>query len=135
MATIRPTAGLLIVLVLAAGCSDPSTGEVTGAVKVDGKPAPPGSSITFVPVDGKSPTAGGVIQNGKYTVRVPVGIAKIEIRAPGPVNRSKDAKEGPGPRGDLVEESLPEKYNDQSELRLDVHPGKNTRDFDLRSKG
>jgi hypothetical protein len=36
--------------------------------------------------------------------------------------------------GDLVEESLPAKYNDQSELRLDVRQGKNSQDFDLRSK-
>jgi hypothetical protein len=134
MATMRWPAGLLIALVLAAGCGDSTTGEVTGTVNVDGKPAPRGSSITFLPTDGKSPTAGGLIQDGKYSVRVPVGLAKIEIRAPRPVRRPKDAKEGPGPQGDLVEESLPEKYHDQSDLRLDVHPGKNAQDFDLRSR-
>jgi hypothetical protein len=85
-------------------------------------------------MDGKSPTAGGVIEDGKYAVRVPVGMAKIEIRVPRPVSRSKEVKAGPGAEGDWVEESLPAKYNDQSELRLDVRPGKNSQDFDLRSK-
>jgi hypothetical protein len=129
MARLRRAA--IVLIALAAGCGDQTTGEVTGMVKIDGKPAPPGSSITFFPTDGKSPTAGGLIEGGKYSVRVPVGIAKVEIRAP---RRASRPKEGPGPRGDLVEESLPAKYNDQSELRLDVHPGKNAQDFDLRGK-
>jgi hypothetical protein len=138
MATIGRAAGavgLVTVLALAAGCGGTSTsGEVTGTVKVDGKVPPPGSSITFFPMDGKSSTAGGLIEDGKYSVRVPVGMAKIEIRAPRPVSRPKDAKAGPGPQGDLVEESLAAKYNDESELRLDVRPGKNPLEFDLRSK-
>jgi hypothetical protein len=138
MATIRQagwTVGLLTALALAAGCGGGSdTGEVTGTVKVDGKAPPPGSSITFFPMDGKSPTAGGAIEDGKYSVRVPVGMAKIELRVPRPVSRSKDGKSGPGPQGDLVEESLAPRYNDESELRFDVRPGKNSQDFDLRSK-
>jgi hypothetical protein len=126
---------LLTALALAAGCGGGSaTGEVTGTVKVDGKAPPPGSSITFFPIDGKSPTAGGAIEDGKYSVRVPVGMAKIEIRVWRPVSKSKEVKAGPGPAGDLVEESLPPKYNDESEERLDVRPGKNLKDFDLRSK-
>src|SRR5260370_38063370 len=112
MATIGRAAGavgLLTALALAAGCGGGSTGEVTGTVRVDGKPPPPGSSITFFPMDGKSPTAGGLIEDGKYTVRVPVGMAKIEIRVPRPVSRPKEVKEGSGPQGDVVEESLPPK--------------------------
>jgi hypothetical protein len=126
---------MLSALALTAGCGGGSgTGEVSGNVTVDGKPAPRGSSITFFPTDGKAPTAGGSIEDGKYTVRVPVGTAKIEIRAPRPVRKSTEVKEGPGPQGDQIEESLPDKYNNQSELRLDVHPGKNPRDFELKSK-
>jgi hypothetical protein len=125
-------AGLLVTFALAAGCGDASgTGEVSGTVSVDGQPPPQGSSITFFPMDGKSPTAGGPIEDGKYTVRVPVGMAKIEIRAPRPVRRPKEPKEGPGPQGNLVEESLPPKYNDETELRLDVHPGNNPKNFEL----
>jgi hypothetical protein len=140
MATIRRAgwaAGLLTALALAAGCGGPATGEVTGTVTVDGKTPPEGSSITLIPTDGKSRTVGD--QNfidGKYTVRdVPVGTYKVEIRVPRPVTRPKAAKEGPGAEGDQIEESLPDKYNNQSELRLDVHSGKNEKDWPLKTKG
>jgi hypothetical protein len=130
------TAVLLTCLALVAGCSGESaTGEVTGTVTVDGKIPAEGSSITFFPMDGKSPSAGDRLdKDGKYDVKVAVGMAKVEIRVPRPVTRPKAAKDGPGAQGDLVEESLPAKYNDQSELRLDVHSGKNPKDFELKSK-
>jgi hypothetical protein len=129
-------AGLLTALALAAGCGPGAdTGEVTGTVRVDGQPAPPGSSITFVPADGKSPTAGALIENGRYTTRVPVGPAKVEVRAPKTIARPKAAKqEGPGADADRVEESLPAKYNDNTTLTHDVKPGTNTKDWDLKTR-
>jgi hypothetical protein len=129
-------AGLLTALALAAGCGQgPGTGEVRGTVTVDGQPAPPGSSITFVPADGKAPTAGALIENGKYTARVPVGPAKVQVRAPKTVAKPKAGKqEGPGAEGDLVEESLPAKYNDSTTLTYDVKPGTNTKDWDLKTR-
>ena len=93
-----------------------------------------GSSITFIPTDGKSPTAGSPVENGKYTARVPVGTAKVEIRVPRTVGKPKAAKAGPGAEGDLVEESLPAKYNDNTELRMEVKSGQNNKDWDLKSK-
>ncbi|MCI0463211.1 MAG: hypothetical protein L0Z62_40205 [Gemmataceae bacterium] len=131
---IAGVAGLLAVLALAAGCSSgPATGDVTGTVTVDGKTPPSGSSITFIPTDGKSPTAGSLIEEGKYTARVPVGTAKVEIRVPRVIGKSK-AREGPGAGGDLVEESLPARYNDNTELKLDVKSGRNEKNWDLKSK-
>jgi hypothetical protein len=129
-------AGLLTALALAAGCGPGSgTGEVTGTVKVDGQLAPPGSSITFIPSDGKSPTAGALIENGKYTTRVPVGPAKVQIRAPKTIARPKAAKqEGPGAGSELVEESLPAKYNDNTTLSYDVQSGTQTKDWDLKTR-
>jgi hypothetical protein len=129
-------AGLLTALALAAGCGPgPGTGEVSGTVMVDGQPAPPGSSITFVPADGKSPTAGALIENGKYTTRVPVGPAKVQVRAPKTVAKPKAGKQaGPGADADLVEESLPAKYNDNTTLTYDVKPGTNTKDWDLKTR-
>ena len=127
-------AGLLSAL--AAGCGPGSgTGEVSGAVTVDGQPAPPGSSITFVPADGKGPTAGALIENGKYTARVPVGPSKVQVRAPKAMPRSKAGKrEGPGAETDWVEESLPAKYNDSTTLTYDVKPGAQTKDWDLKTR-
>jgi hypothetical protein len=129
-------AGLLTALALAAGCGQGSgTGEVSGTVRVDGELAPPGSSITFVPADGKSPTAGALIKDGKYTTRVPIGPAKVQVRAPKTIAKPKAAKQqGPGADADLVEESLPAKYNDNTTLTFDVKPGANTKDWDLKTR-
>jgi hypothetical protein len=125
-------AAALAVLVFV-GCGDdgPATGEVTGTVKVNGQTPAAGSSINFIPVDGKSPTAGGLIEDGKYTVRAPVGTAKVEIRVPRPVTRPGRKIEGPGPGGDVIEESLPARYNDRTELTFEVKKGKNEKDWDL----
>ena len=126
-------AGLLTALALAAGCGGPATGEVDGSVTVDGQTPPPGSSITFVPRDGKAPTAGALLKDGRYAARVPVGPAKVEIRVPRVLGK-KAAREGPGAKGDRVEESLPARYNDKTELTLDVRPGKNEKSWDLKTK-
>jgi hypothetical protein len=139
MATTRRAgwaAGLLASLSLVAGCSgEPPTGEVTGTVTVDGKVPADGSSITLFPTDGKSPSAGDVLdKDGKYRVKVAVGTARVEIRVPRPVGKPKAVKAGPGAEGYFVEESLPAKYNDESELQLDVHSGNNPKDYELKSK-
>src|SRR5205085_1648017 len=109
------------------------TGLVTGTVKVNGQTPAAGSSITFIPADGKSPTTGAVLDEGRYSVRVPVGTAKVEIRVPRPVAKKGPKIEGPGSEGGLIEESLPAKYNDQTELSIDVKSGKNQKDWELQS--
>jgi hypothetical protein len=126
---------LLAALAVTAGCGgDAATGEVTGTVTVDGQTPPPGSSISFVPTDGKSPTAGCLIEDGRYAARVPVGTAKVEIRVPRVIGKPRAAQDGPGAEGELVEESLPEKYNAQTELTLDVKPGTNEKNWDLKTR-
>jgi len=129
-------AGLLIALGLAAGCgSGRGTGEVTGTVTVDGQTPPAGSSITFIPTDGQSQTAGSLIDNGKYTARgVPVGSTKVQIRVPRTAGKPTGAAAGPGAQGGLIEESLPARYNDNTELTLDVKRGKNEKNWDLKTR-
>jgi len=106
---------------------------VSGTVNVDGKPLEKGS-ISFFPVDGKTHTAGGDIEEGSYSVPVPVGVMKVEIRKPKIKGYKKlyptpDAKEYP-----VFEEALPDRYNKHSELKLDVKPGRNQKDFELQGK-
>lgn len=129
-------AGLLAILVLASGCSgDSNSGEVTGTVTVDGKKPEEGASITFFPMDGKSPSAGATLDKvGKYTVKVPIGACKVEIRAPKSIGRPTGPRQGPGADSVLVEESLPAKFNDASELRFDVKAGKNEKNWELNTK-
>lgn len=126
---------LIICFAMIVGCGgDATMGEVIGTVTIDGKVPPKGSSINFVPVDGKSPSAGATIVDGKYSARVPVGKSKVEIRAPRELNKAQPQRAGPGPGGDLIEESLPAKYNDATELTVDVKPGKNEKTWNLSSK-
>lgn len=122
-------AGVLFVL----GCSDgPKMADVSGVVKVNGQPAEKGS-VTFFPLDGKGPTAGTDIgPGGKYAARVPVGSHKVEVRVPKVVGK-KALYGKDGPFRDVLEEALPEKYNNQSELKLDV-TGTTTKDWDLPPK-
>jgi len=123
---------------IATGCNRaPAVGEVSGAVEVDGQTPPPGSSITFIPTDGKSSTAGAVIESGRYSAQVPVGPVKVEIRAPRPRGGGPGNKTGPGAGpggGGFIEESLPAKYNDQTELQLEVTRGKVVKDWKLSTK-
>jgi hypothetical protein len=128
--------GLFAALAVTAGCGDtgPATADVSGTVTVDGKPPPAGSSISFVPVDGKAGTSGCLIENGRYSTRVAVGTAKVEIRAPRAIGTPRKPEDGPGGEGQIVEESLPEKYNANSELKFDVKPGRNEKNWDLKTK-
>lgn len=128
--------------VLISGCRESDLGTVSGKITVDGATPAIGSSITFFPHDGKSVSAGDLIEDGQYFLQAPVGMAKVEIRVPRPVSRPK--REGPsggpgsgGPGDDgggYIEESLPAKYHDKSELTFDVKPGKNVKDWDLSTK-
>src|SRR5690606_23516172 len=66
---------------LAVGCSSGKGFEefdVSGAATIDGEPIPTGT-ITFVAADGKTPTGGGVIKDGRYVAKVPPGEKKVLI--------------------------------------------------------
>jgi hypothetical protein len=118
---------------LTVGCSEPTTGRVFGVVKVDGQPANEGS-ISFFPIDGRGATAGGAIVDGRYSVEAALGEVKIEIRVPKAVGEEKlyDVENSRVRR--LMAETLPAKYNDQTELRLEVKPGENLQNFELTTE-
>src|SRR5262245_46998276 len=121
-------AALLIV-----GCSDPTTGQVSGKVTWGGKPLEKGN-ITFVPADGKSPTAGGEVNGGNYSVRVSVGKMKVSISAPKVVGQKKVYNTPDSPTMPITAEALPARYSTESKLELDVKPGSNTKDWELDEK-
>ena len=123
---------LLLPAFLAPGCSEPTEGEVSGTVIVDGEPA--NGSIGFIPVDGLSSTSGAAIKDGKYTAIVPLGEMKVQIRANKKVGETRIYNTPDSPIQTILAEVLPPKYNDETELRLDVKPGKNQQDYDLKSK-
>lgn len=122
---------MALVAALLAGCGrDDGLARVSGKVTVDGQVPALGSSITFFPNDGKSRSAGATLENGNYTVDVPRGEARVEIRVPKTVPNPNASTQGPG-AGDRVTESLPAKYNDKSELKMTVEAGNNTKDWEV----
>ena len=115
-----------------AGCSDPTEGVVSGTVAVDGQPAVQGG-ITYVPLDKDGRTAGAEIMDGKYSGIVPVGSYRVELRVPKKVGETKIYDTPDSPIQPILKEILPEKFNDNSELTLDVPAGKSTKNYDLSS--
>jgi hypothetical protein len=124
--------GLVAGLSLVIGCNSDGLAEVSGTVSVDGQEV--NGSIAFIPVDGKSQTAGGAIENGRYSFRAPVGTAKVEIRVPKEVGRKKLYNTPDSPEQPILEEVLPKKYNNETELRYDVQPGQNVKDWIITTK-
>jgi hypothetical protein len=125
--------GILLSLLVAAGCAPPTTAEVSGTVKIDGQLVKRGS-ISFYPLDGNSPTAGGTITDGHYSVMVPITTMQVRITAPKVVGRKKLYDTPDSPEKDILVDSLPARYNTESELTLEVKPGKNHKDFELQSQ-
>lgn len=130
---MKRSVGFIFAILLSIGCTDPTVGIINGTVLVDGE-APETGSIVFAPTDGKHGPSGGTITDGAYEVTVPVGTSKIEVRVPVVVGQTRIYNTKDSPIQDVMEESLPAKYNDNSELTLEVTPGKSTHDFDLESK-
>jgi hypothetical protein len=123
---------VLLTALLISGCGKSNVGVVTGRISVDGTPAKSGS-IAFFPVNRKSSTSGAEIVDGRYAAKVALGTATVEIRVPKVVGQKKLYDTRDSPIKQLMAESLPRKYNDETELKLDVLPGKNVQDYDLKT--
>ena len=136
MTTSRSQGGKRVVLltaILFTGCNKSNLGVVTGTISVDGMPAKSGS-IAFFPTNRKSSTAGSEIVDGRYTAKVALGAAKVEIRVPKVVGKKKLYDKPDSPMKEVLSESLPRKYNDETELKLDIHAGENVQDYELATQ-
>src|SRR5262249_60971208 len=103
-----------------------------GAGRVDGQPVKVGT-MSFFPKDGKTSTAGGKITDGQYSVEVPVGVMKVSISEPrGSGKKKKLYPTADSPEVELQEEGLPARYNEQTELELEVKSGDNLKAWDLK---
>lgn len=125
----------LSILSFAAGCGKDGGytdlgASVTGKITIDGAEPPSGTSISFEAIDGKAKSGGATVTGSSYVANVQPGKYRVVIRAP----KTKGGKGTNAMAGDFFEETLPAKYNDKSELTLDVTSGKNSRDWDLKTK-
>jgi len=124
------------VATLAPGCSSDSdtNARLSGTVTLDDQPIANGS-ISFLPVDGKTATAGTRIENGKFEIKMPPGPKRVEISGMEVVGQ-KPAYEGDknSPLVDITRDIVPSRYNTKSELLVDVDSGEANQDFSLVSK-
>jgi len=125
----------LALLLTCAGCSrGPAIGKISGEVTMDGQPLKEGR-ILFTPEDGQGQTGGGTITDGKFLVEVPPAKMKVQINASKVIGK-RPAYEGVpnSPMDDIVQETVPKRYNDQTELKEDVKAGPHSVKYELRSK-
>jgi hypothetical protein len=123
------------------GASDSDRSRVQGAVSYNGEPVDDGG-IAFIP-EGGAPMGGaaqiratGDIRDGRYDLdgaRGPSpGSYRVEI-----FWFKKTGRQVASPSGkafkDETKQVIPAKYNEKTELKVDVQPGRNTFDFDLKS--
>jgi len=109
------------------GCSpDAKNGTVAGGVTIDGQPLKSGT-IRFDAVDGGTVAADASIADGKFTATMPPGEKRVSITSPKVVGKKKMYDTADSPVIDITEESLPRRYNAQSELKLSVKLGKSRR--------
>jgi hypothetical protein len=125
---------LLLSALLLGGCNANARYRVYGSVSYKGQPITAGL-ITFIPEGSEASAGGAPITDGKYDIPaasgLPPGKYKVSISVP---SAKVDPKEIETP-GISVEakETLPAKYNSETELRAEVTTGgTNEHNFDLK---
>jgi len=135
---------LSLVLVGVTGCSGrsdrPELGLVTGTISFKGAPLV-GASVTFLP-DGGRPSVGKTDSSGSYQLvyirnvqGAKIGSNRVEIRSlaeGADTQHDGDGEEVAQKVKRVTKEIVPAKYNQKSELLVDVKSGKNTFDFNLQ---
>lgn len=125
--------GMLVVLMVG-GCrrGDPRFAHVYGQVRLDGEPLP-GALVEFDPEKG-SPSYGVTDAYGRYTLRFNhqqsgalIGRHTVRITTRR-VTLDENGKQV------LSAEKVPPEYNWRSTLQVEVRPGSNRHDFDLKSR-
>jgi hypothetical protein len=115
------------------GCTTAALTPVSGLVSLDGQPLKDGT-IHFVPLDGKVPSEAAMIEGGRFSVQLHRTRYKVEIHATKLIDTgAKLDEKGPG-GGPTAVELLPQRYNVQSELALNVTGPTNDARFDLKSR-
>ena len=129
-----------IFLLVLAGCG-PGNGRqnLEGTVTLDGEPLAKGS-IAFRPTAGtQSPTAGGRIVNGEFSISPEKGLSAGTFRVEITASRKTGRKVMDPVRRievDEMEQVIPQRYNRQSELTREITTdGPNQFTFELQQGG
>lgn len=123
---------LLSMVLAAAGCGDdgPRLGTVSGRVLVDGKPVEQ-LRIEFQPASGGSPSTARTDAQGRYELHYTrdkdgAMVGRHCVRITAPTIERDDAG-----NLDEIPQLVPPRYNDQTELVVEVEPGHNEHSFEL----
>ncbi|MFI4876784.1 MAG: hypothetical protein ACIALR_15645 [Blastopirellula sp. JB062] len=134
MATLLLTTAFCLPLAIGCRYETERQGLVSGVVTLDDQPLENGS-ISFLPIDGKTATAGGIIKNGQFSISMPPGKKKVEIVGAKVIGqRAAYAGDKNSPMVDVTKEIVPSQYNVSSQLVVDVATGENHEKFVLTSK-
>lgn len=125
----------LFLLSLLVGCGDsgPPMYPVFGTVTLDGEPIPKGR-IVFRDPEGKIASAGGTIVEGEFSFPSQPGARHVEITAMRKVPGKFQAPNPGGKKFPVLEQYIPRRYNEASELTKEVIEGENEFDFKLTSE-
>ncbi|WP_105356449.1 MULTISPECIES: hypothetical protein [Pirellulaceae] len=127
--------GLSLLLLIAVGCGSGRSDlvEVTGKVTLDGQPVSKGK-ITVEATDGKGGVEGGSIENGEYSVMTTLGSKAVKINSPKVVGQKKTYGTADSPTEEVTTEAIPKKYNQKTELTMEVSSSSLEHNFELKSK-
>lgn len=127
-------AGLLMGMTAVAGCNrgDPKFASVHGVIRLDGEPLA-GAVVEFDPENG-SPSYGITDPYGRYTLRfnhqqTGALIGRHTVR----ITTRRTTVDSDG-RTVILPEKIPPQYNWRSSLTVEVRPGSNRYDFDLKTR-
>lgn len=122
----------LAVFVALSGCSGDGKYPVTGTVTWEGEPIPSDHNghVTFMPTDAAvAPDACPIGPDGRYTLRASPGTKKVEILISRPKGKVVQSM------GMAAEEMfVPRKYNEETELQVEVKQEPNEFDFHLTAE-
>lgn len=129
-----------VLVVFSAGCGDPAArrGRTYGSVTVGGKPLTTGTVRFFALTGGVG--SDGPIADGRYDMPPARGLSagkyRVEISSERPTGKKvPDRDAGPGDVKDEVVETVPAKYNRDSNLQIDYDPAADKpHDFALTGK-
>ena len=125
---MRKWFSVCIVMFIAVGCGGPKLGEVTGIVTLDDKPLE-NATVTFTPADGPQ-SVDRTDALGRYELKYSQGNPGAVLGEHTVSIETYHIAAG----GIEFPETLPEKYNRESELSREVKPGKQQFDFNLESE-
>lgn len=130
-------ASVAVVAFTAAGCGG-NTGrqEVSGVVKIDGQPLAKGE-ISLRPLE-KGPAAAGRIENGRFELnerKGPLpGPYAVTIESYQETGKMIALVDSPGTKVNEILQTIPSRYNDRTELRVEVqNGGDNFFEFELQT--